>query len=408
MEELHRDKYYSFRQEILRSFLFEAAQKSTAVRHFKEFNIGLDPDRSFILVIIKIDRFQAFCEANDANARNLQLFSIGNIAQEIISSGFSCEYTQTDGSHLILIINTPDEQILFKLKNSLMLIQSAVSQYLGLSVSCIISKTVEDYKYLYEEYARTLEMSSYRLVHGHSCILSISELETAAKPDSFKYPARKEKQLLDQLLLGKPELAVEIYNEMVAYAKTFSYNDLMVFFSNLSLSVNACISKLADTVQADINFNFYEFSKTLNNMETIDEINEKFEALFREISNSLSPEAGEKNDTLVSSIQEFINCKYVDPNLSLYTVAEYVNKSPVYLGRIYKKATGKSIQDEINDVRLKKSMELLSRTQLTVQEICSQVGVANEKYFFIFFKKHIGITPNEYRNKTLGNRSKIL
>ena len=408
MEELHRDKYYSFRQELLRSFIFEAPDKNTTVKHFKEFNICLDPNKSFVLVIVKIDNFQTFCEANDSSARNLQLFSIGNVAQEIISAAFACEYTQTDGSHLVLILNVEDtseekvkseDDILFKLKNSIMLVQSAVSQYLNLSISCTISKFVESCRTLQEEYTRTMEMASYRLVYGHSCLLSVTELEVPGRNGLFKYPIKKEKQLLDQLLLGKPEQAIDIYKEMVDYAKSFSYNDLMVFFSNLSLSVNTCIAKLTATVQPDIRFEFYHFNKSLNNMETIDDINERFEELFKEICNSLSSETAEKSDSLLSSIQDFINKKYIDQNLSLDTVADYVNKSPTYLGRIYKKLTGKSIQDEINDIRLKKSMELLSSTQLTVQDICSRVGVSNEKYFFIFFKKHTGITPNEYRNK---------
>lgn len=51
----------------------------------------------------------------------------------------------------------------------------------------------------------------------------------------------------------------------------------------------------------------------------------------------------------------------------------------------------------LNDYRLRKSLELLVKTDMTVCEICYEVGFSGASYFSETFKKVFGCTPIEYR-----------
>ena len=53
--------------------------------------------------------------------------------------------------------------------------------------------------------------------------------------------------------------------------------------------------------------------------------------------------------------------------------------------------------DYITGVRLKKAMELLESTSLTVNEIAEAVGYKDARYFREIFVKHMGKTPSQFR-----------
>lgn len=235
---------------------------------------------------------------------------------------------------------------------------------------------------------------------GYSSIIYTTESELS--PGVFSYPLNSEKQFFDLLLLGKLQAASKVYNEMIQNAVLYSYDDIIRFFTQFALSANSFVTKLNATANTEIDFEFYKFNNFLSKAETIGEINSMFELLFKEICDALEPGKEDKNNVLISSINSYIEKNYYDPNISIQTVADHLDKSISYVGRLYKKYSGVSIPDYINELRLKKSMELLSGSTSRIEEICKIIGFPNEKYFYLFFKKHVGITPNEYRNRKSG------
>jgi YesN/AraC family two-component response regulator len=56
-----------------------------------------------------------------------------------------------------------------------------------------------------------------------------------------------------------------------------------------------------------------------------------------------------------------------------------------------------SIASYITDYRMQKAKVLLLSSDLPIGTIAERTGFANGNYFFTLFKKHNGITPNEYR-----------
>jgi Response regulator containing CheY-like receiver domain and AraC-type DNA-binding domain len=413
LEEIHRDNYNSLRQEILHSLLFESSSINTMSKHMDEFNIKLDLKKSFLIVLAAVDNFNTFAVENDKDNKKMLLSSIGNIAVEVTADYLACEFIQISPDKLAVIINIdeignidmPDvafEDSFIKTINAILSkIQYLVKERIDISISYTVSNKIRCFKDIPQDLSKMIELSNYRLIYGHSSIIWASDFKNTRNKNPYKYPTNKENQLFEQLMLGKPNNAIAIYKDMVNDSITYSYNDLMAFFNSLALSINSFILKLDHTTNIDIKFEFYEFSKFLNSSETLDQINARFEALFKEVCDSLTVDKEDKSERLISQIIKYIEENYHDPNLSLNIIAENVDKSPVYLGRVYKKLTGNSIQDSINEVRLDRSRKLLSQTQLTVQEICNKVGIGNEKYFYIFFKKNTGITPSEYRNKRL-------
>lgn len=107
--------------------------------------------------------------------------------------------------------------------------------------------------------------------------------------------------------------------------------------------------------------------------------------------------------------------KYLDVNynrdISIKCIADRFNVNASYLGQIFRKETGKIFSDYLNALRLRHAIQMLSCTQLKVQEIARKVGYSNTSYFNHIFRNEYLVTPVRYRINLLESKresSKII
>ncbi len=99
------------------------------------------------------------------------------------------------------------------------------------------------------------------------------------------------------------------------------------------------------------------------------------------------------------AVQKAITCIDYDltADLSLSALAAKNNVSAGYLSALFRKETGKTLTDFVNERRVKKAKQLLKTTNLQIQTIAQHCGVLDVHYFSKVFRKHTGMTPKEYR-----------
>lgn len=98
----------------------------------------------------------------------------------------------------------------------------------------------------------------------------------------------------------------------------------------------------------------------------------------------------------VQKIMDYIECNYAQ-DITLNLVATYVHFSPAYLSRIFTKKTGIGFTQYLTQVRLKKAQQKLRMSAETIDQIAAATGFSSSSYFSAVFKRHVGITPSEYR-----------
>ena len=87
---------------------------------------------------------------------------------------------------------------------------------------------------------------------------------------------------------------------------------------------------------------------------------------------------------------------------SVPDVSEYVRLSSSYVCTIFKNETGQTLNQYLTDYRIKMSKQFLSDP--TIQDcrnISSKVGYSDGNYYSKTFKKIVGLSPSEYREKML-------
>lgn len=97
-------------------------------------------------------------------------------------------------------------------------------------------------------------------------------------------------------------------------------------------------------------------------------------------------------------------CHYVRENVEsrimLQDVADYICISPGYLSALFKKEVNQNFIDFVNQTKMERACELIRGGQLRMNEISDKLGFENAYYFSKVFRKHMGMTPTEYRIKS--------
>lgn len=103
---------------------------------------------------------------------------------------------------------------------------------------------------------------------------------------------------------------------------------------------------------------------------------------------------------LVRRARGLIQANYADRDLTLEELASRLQVSSVYLSRVLKKELNDSFVTLMTKARIRKAMQLLDTTALSIHEIAERVGYDTQHYFSTAFKKTVGVSPAQYRKSS--------
>ncbi|MDD2979040.1 MAG: response regulator transcription factor [Hespellia sp.] len=113
-------------------------------------------------------------------------------------------------------------------------------------------------------------------------------------------------------------------------------------------------------------------------------------------------DSGEMNqDDIMKKALNYID-RNITKKISLETVAEYINLSPTYFSKFFKKKTGMNFITYVTDCKIEYAKEMLKNTDVPVANIAHELAYNETNYFCKAFKKKNGVTPTEYRETHLG------
>ncbi len=104
----------------------------------------------------------------------------------------------------------------------------------------------------------------------------------------------------------------------------------------------------------------------------------------------------------VRDFKDYVARHYGERALSVQTIAASLSISASYLSKLVKRHLDRSVVDYLIDYRMERAKELLSTSDLMAYEIAEATGYPDAQYFSTVFKRHIGITPTEFRAQRRG------
>jgi two-component system response regulator YesN len=217
---------------------------------------------------------------------------------------------------------------------------------------------------------------------------------------SYYYSFLDEKKIVNGLKAGNVEvLATEVEGLIQANkSRGVSYTHLGALLVELW---NTGI-RYANERQLDIYLLLTEeeYAVLANKNITPNEFTDRVERLIN-FYERIVAETGTKGErrtgTVISFITAYIESNYAK-DIYLENIANEIGLSAKYVSRMFKETTGTSITDYISLIRMAKAKELLTETDLKVNEIADRIGMNSRTTFLRMFKKHEGISPIDYRH----------
>lgn len=129
-------------------------------------------------------------------------------------------------------------------------------------------------------------------------------------------------------------------------------------------------------------------------------LSELMDIFFRQKQLSNQHESQKKNDIIVQFLY-LLNNHYIEHH-EVKWYAEQLHILPNALSVALKNAYGQNANSLIDERLLEKAKQYLANQEYSIQQIADMLSFSDQSAFGKFFKRNVGCSPKEYRNKTSG------
>ncbi|WP_020618913.1 helix-turn-helix domain-containing protein [Paenibacillus daejeonensis] len=338
--------------------------------------------------------------------RELFLFAVSNIGTELSKLQqpeevpFRIETVITD-RHTVLIVNYPSGEEAEGLPAQLAdRLRSVVKQILKQTITIGVGTGVATAHALVYSYREAIQALHMNLANAYDEVLPYANMTLVAER-LVQYPAAEEQDLLHALRTRDAEAAAGSLREFRSKLEMdlASLHMAKTFYLQLLVAVIRLVQEYEEDIVAVFGENPYE---SFFRMESIPQIDQWFRTrLLSTIVGYMDSVKRRTTDAMIRQTVELIHQRYVS-DLSLQTVAEEMGISVSYLSKLFKEQLGETFIDYVTRIRLEHAQQLLVETDLTMQQIADAIGYTSVQQMFRVFKKRLGMTPGEYREKSAG------
>lgn len=389
----------------------EAASLQGLQTEFNAVRLPFQANKPVLAVVLLVEEWNKYKSVHE---RDLMLFAIGNIAEELLGVRTVVKCVQLDGHSLIGLVQAGEQPFIRPealekhtagfLHGTLETIQQVCRDLFALPLSAAASGHFVGFDRLARETQRLRLAVLGGRTSGAERLTILKEEDGDERADAERFGRLSAHFLLEKLQAGILEAGGEDWSEH--YRKLVELFpddgpadpfDRMLVQHDLSRTCLVCLEELGlkDRAVAEANLPAmlqFDFRTPWSALVAY------FQSLFEWMQRMRSDHLKLEESNLIGRIHYFIR-NNLGSDLSMSRIAREVSLNPSYLSRWYKMTCGKGLSDYIQEVRLERSKELLKTTMLKIHEISEMLGFADPHYFFRFFKKSVGCTPQEYRNR---------
>ncbi|MCL6602459.1 MAG: response regulator [Paenibacillus sp.] len=375
----------------------------------KEYEISFDMDASAALLLIQLGKHYM---TMDHHTISLMEYAIGNIAEELFKEHFHVWFCKAPHDCLILLVEmrpevarelemldsyTLERQNL--LKAAINKFRMNVSNYLKGDISLIVSEWFTFPEGMTAAYRGGLS-SMYLTVQNETGSVifledrhpqegvNIKSLETLYRPPTLIH-------LLESKQWDTARQKIEDVFSDMENARCSREQLYEVFLS----ITNAFMYIAHKGGQFISQIDQYALDPLLTQsiLSSLNKLRDWALEMLGKLQEELSESDQYTKSYIIKQVHELVG-NPLGHELSVKTIADHVYLHPVYLSKIYKAETGEGLGDYIIRMRMERALYLLKNTNKKIYEITTELGYQNPQYFSKMFKKHYGMTPNEFRD----------
>jgi AraC-like DNA-binding protein/sugar diacid utilization regulator len=346
------------------------------------------------------------------SSKDLQLYSyaICNVAEELInteSSGISVE--KFDG-RVVMILSfeqpDPDSNMLRALSVA-DLIKTFVQEQFKRTVSIGVGRQYEKLEDLHRSYHEANEALQYRMLLGANQVISIEDIEDFNSHHFYRLFDLEEAVMNAVKAADTGTVCMQLE---LLFQRTLQENVPPKMLKQICLQLVHRALKIGSDIGLDVDQLTGGDAKLYEKVELAEdavEIKRDIIDFFKEMLERISEKRNARGSSeTVTRILEYISKHYMQSDLSMNLIADTFQLSVPYLSKIFKEYTESNFTDYLIRLRMTKAKQLLEEGNAKVVHIAEKVGYSNSHSFIRIFKKVTGLTPGEYREQLILERSK--
>lgn len=170
-----------------------------------------------------------------------------------------------------------------------------------------------------------------------------------------------------------------------------------IFISSATLLSRAAIEGgLPAEESLNLSDKYIQHAESYNNPEQVMNLQYHMVIDYTTLVNEIRQ--GDRYDKFMRSVTGYIR-EHLTEEFSVNQMAQDLFLSRSYLSTKFKKETGMTLSQYIQEQKIEKAKSLLKTTDRSILEIATYLGFSSQGYFQNVFKKLTGMTPKEYRNQ---------
>jgi AraC-like DNA-binding protein len=267
----------------------------------------------------------------------------------------------------------------------------AVKDASGQSISCAVSSIVNSIFAINDSYEETDVLMGERYYAGFGNVI-------LKKPDGGRvktgYPEDIADALCNALFSGDSQGITEGVNKFAAYLRETARDYIQIHLNTVIMRMLS--HYLSHTIPVDAP-SFYSVFQELCELETLERVRERFSGFCLALAQGFREKEPEPLPALVNDSIALAEKFYTDPLFNVNVAAGWLNITPSYFNRVFKKNMGKSFSEYLGEYRMEIAKRLLRETNNSIGSIPNAVGISNINYFYTLFKKMYNFTPQQFR-----------
>jgi two-component system, response regulator YesN len=208
---------------------------------------------------------------------------------------------------------------------------------------------------------------------------------------------------MEEAILQKTELGdlEGLTSDISVYFEAFQ-SEGQYFLRNaqvaaVELIVKACRA-LFSTEESPDSLNLVEVIPLIFLITNIFNLTRFVSATLKDIAQRFQSKFSNQNNQIVERVYKYI-CENFKKNFSMQDISKAVCYSPNYVSLVFSKQTGQTIKEYITSVRIEHAKTLLLDKSIMIFEIADKCGFSTPYYFSTVFRKIVGVSPKQYRDR---------
>lgn len=370
-----REKSFENRRQAILSFLHTTTVDSASLQLLANEQVLLDESMGARVLILVLDHYHTdvTLQYETATDRALVKYSICNITEELLSElGVKLTVYEADARCVSVVQPSPDEGNLLE---KLSLLQQQLQCLANISVTIFVSQPtiVAQIPTVYESLCNALP---YKQLFGSKSIITADMLDHREIFDST-IPGDSLKNLAKEVLKLNIDEALLQLEKILELISQGSYKSFQIGLMQVITTLDGTLNTLQCNYLIEKNLYTGTLIYSLSNLESVEDICTNIADILYQVKESILHTRSGHQQELIEKIKNMVQENYASRDFSINIVADQVNLSAAYLGRLFKKVTGVTFVEYVLETRMDVARHLLKDTNLAIEKIVTQVGFSD-------------------------------